>query len=199
MSDGNCNKSLCVEQLRDPLSIFQSVFQAMVLGFTPLFGHNNLPEIDLRLAAHALSWIYNRHADEVTYCLETLNVIEVVPPNCSTACPVKICICFSFSPQLLHERPDRIAPVCNLPLLNWNSPLLQAAVGMLREIIETEHEVFVFKLVVFLLAIVESGGRDNVVRFVRAGGATVLVPLITLSLAKVIFVEVQHKHLCEAI
>ncbi len=67
-------------QLHEPLSIFQSVFQAMVLGFTPLFGHNNLPEIDLRLASHVLAWIYERHAEEVAFCLETLNVVEV--PYC---------------------------------------------------------------------------------------------------------------------
>jgi DnaJ family protein C protein 13 len=126
----------CVLQLREPLSIFQSVFQAMLLGFTPLFGHNNLPEIDLRLASHVLTWIYERHADEVTFCMETLNVIET-------------------------------------------------AVGMLREVLESVHEVFVFKLVVFLLATVEKGGHDNVLRFLRGGGASVLVPLVVLSLAKV--------------
>jgi hypothetical protein len=66
-----------VEQLHEPLAIFQAVFQAMVLGFTPLFGHNNLPELDLRLAVHVLAWIYERHADEVAFCVETLNVVEV--------------------------------------------------------------------------------------------------------------------------
>ena len=67
-----------VGQLHEPLAIFQSVFQAMVLGFTPLFGHNNLPELDLRLAVHVLTWIYERHADEVSFCIETLNVVEVL-------------------------------------------------------------------------------------------------------------------------
>lgn len=61
----------------------------------------------------------------------------------------------------------------------------QTAVGMLREIYESEHQVLVFKLVVFLLATVEYGGRDNVLRFIRAGGATVVVPLVVFSLAKV--------------
>lgn len=67
--------------------------------------------------------------------------------------------------------------------------LLQTAVGMLREVVESEHHVFVFKLVVFLLVTVEKGGRDNVLRFVRSGGATVVVPLIVLSLAKVCNLE----------
>eukprot|EP01018_Ginkgo_biloba_P000780 Gb_17024 [translate_table: standard] len=122
-------------QIKDPLSLFQSVFQAMVLGFTPFFGHNNLPEVDLRLAAHALAMIYERHSEDLVSCLAPLNVIEIV-------------------------------------------------VGMLREVIESEHQVFVFKLVVFLMVLVESGGRNNVLRFIRAGGMTVLVPLTVLSLAK---------------
>lgn len=63
--------------------------------------------------------------------------------------------------------------------------ILQTAVGMLREVVESEHQVFVFKLVVFLLATVEKGGRDNALRFIRSGGASVLVPLVVLSLAKV--------------
>jgi len=67
-----------VKQLGDPLPLFQSVFQAMLLGFTPLFGSNNLPEIDLRLAVHVLTWIYERHSEEVSFCMETLKVIEVL-------------------------------------------------------------------------------------------------------------------------
>ncbi|XP_024368115.1 uncharacterized protein [Physcomitrium patens] len=134
-------------KLHQPLAIFQSVFQAMVLGFTPLFGHNNLPELDLRLAVHVLTWIYERHADEVAFCLETLNVVET-------------------------------------------------AVGMLREVVESEHQVFIFKLVVFLLVTVEKGGRDNVLRFIRSGGATVVVPLIVLSLAKCC--NDKHKFECDA-
>ena len=63
---------------------------------------------------------------------------------------------------------------------------------MLREVVESEHQVFVFKLVVFLLVTVEKGGRDNVLRFVRSGGATVIVPLIVLSLAKVCFSKFSH-------
>jgi DnaJ family protein C protein 13 len=66
-----------VEQLNDPLPLFQSVYQAMLLGFTPLFGNNNLPEIDLRLAVHVLTWIYEHHTDDVISCMETLKVIEV--------------------------------------------------------------------------------------------------------------------------
>jgi len=66
-----------VKQLGDPMPLFQSVFQAMLLGFTPLFGCNNLPEIDLRLAVHVLTWIYERYTEEVTFCMETLKVIEV--------------------------------------------------------------------------------------------------------------------------
>lgn len=122
-------------KLRDPLSTFEAVLQAMVLGFTPLFGQNNLPEVDLRLAAHVLTWIYERHAEDIQHCLGRLNVIEII-------------------------------------------------VGMLREVIESEHQVFVFKLVVFLLATVEIGGKDNALRFLSAGGATILVPLIVLSLSK---------------
>ncbi|KAH9310179.1 hypothetical protein KI387_038090, partial [Taxus chinensis] len=122
-------------QIEDPISLFQSVFQAMVLGFTPFFGNNNLPEIDLRLAAHVLTWIYERHYEILVSSLTSLNVIEIV-------------------------------------------------VGVLREVIESEHQVFVFKLVAFLLVLVEIGGRNNVLRFIRAGGMTVLVPLAVLSLAK---------------
>ncbi|KAH7421759.1 hypothetical protein KP509_13G074000 [Ceratopteris richardii] len=122
-------------KLRDPLSTFEAVLQAMMLGFTPLFGQNNLPEVDLRLSAHVLSWIYERHADDIQQCLGRLNVIEII-------------------------------------------------LGMLREVIGSEHQVFIFKLVVFLLNTVEIGGKDNVLRFLNAGGATILVPLIVLSLSK---------------
>lgn len=62
------------------MPLFQSVFQAMLLGFTPLFGNNNLPEIDLRLAVHVLTWIYDRHTEDVAPCMETLKVIEVIHP-----------------------------------------------------------------------------------------------------------------------
>lgn len=122
-------------QIKDHVSLFQSVFQAMVLGFTPFFGNNNLPEVDLRLAAHVLTWIYEQHSENLFSSLESLNVIEIV-------------------------------------------------VGILREVIESEHQVFVFKLIAFLLVLVEIGGRKNVLRFVHAGGMTVLVPLIALSLSK---------------
>ncbi|KAG0579697.1 hypothetical protein KC19_4G117600 [Ceratodon purpureus] len=122
-------------KLNEPLPLFQSVYQAMLLGFTPLFGNNNLPEIDLRLAVHVLTWIYERHTDDVTFCMETLKVIETV-------------------------------------------------VGMLREVIDSEHEVFVFKLVIFLLATLEKGKRENVVRFTHAGGAAVLASLMVISAEK---------------
>lgn len=62
----------------------------------------------------------------------------------------------------------------------------QTVVGMLREVIDSEHEVFVFKLVIFLLATLERGNRENVVRFVQAGGAAVLTSLMVLSAEKVI-------------
>ena len=65
-------------QLRDPLSTFQAVLQAMVLGFTPLFGQISLPEVDLRLASHVLTWIYERHAEDIQGFLEKMNVIEVL-------------------------------------------------------------------------------------------------------------------------
>lgn len=122
-------------KLGDPLPLFQSVYQAMLLGFTPLFGNNNLPEIDLRLAVHVLTWIYERHTDDVSSCMETLKVIETV-------------------------------------------------VGMLREVIDSEHEVFVFKLVIFLLATLENGDRENVVRFTHAGGVSVIASLMVLSAEK---------------
>lgn len=122
-------------QIKDHVSLFQSVFQSIVLGFTPFFGHNNLPEVDLRLAAHALTWIYERHSESLVLSLMSLNVIEIV-------------------------------------------------VGILREVIESEHQVFVFKLINFLLVVIETGGRSNALRFVQAGGLTVLVQLAVLSLAK---------------
>lgn len=56
---------------------------------------------------------------------------------------------------------------------------------MLREVIDSEHEVFVFKLVMFLLAAVNNGKMENVTRLIRAGGAAVLVPLVVLSVDKV--------------
>jgi DnaJ family protein C protein 13 len=62
---------------------------------------------------------------------------------------------------------------------------------MLREVYESEHQVFVFKLVVFLVTTAEFGGQENALRFVRAGGATVVVPLVVLSLAKVINIPVS--------
>lgn len=67
---------------------------------------------------------------------------------------------------------------------------------MLREVVESEHHVFVFKLVVFLLVTVEKGGRGNVLRFVRSGGANVIVPLIVLSLAKVCFSTLTLHVIC---
>lgn len=56
---------------------------------------------------------------------------------------------------------------------------------MLREVIDSEHEVFVFKLVMFLLAAVDNGKMENVTRLIRAGGAAVLVPLVVLAVEKV--------------
>ena len=63
----------------------------------------------------------------------------------------------------------------------------QTVVGMLREVIDSEHEIFVFKLVIFLLAALERGTRENVVRFVQAGGASVMASLMVLSAEKVNF------------
>lgn len=56
---------------------------------------------------------------------------------------------------------------------------------MLREVIDSEHEVFVFKLVIFLLATLENGDRENVVRFTHAGGVSVIASLMVLSAEKV--------------
>lgn len=63
--------------------------------------------------------------------------------------------------------------------------MAQTVVGMLREVIDSEHEVFVFKLIIFLLATLERGSRENVVRFIHAGGAAVLASLMVLSAEKV--------------
>ena len=63
--------------------------------------------------------------------------------------------------------------------------VVQTVVGMLREVIDSEHEVFVFKLVIFVLATLERGNRENVVRFVQAGGTAVMVSLMVLSAEKV--------------
>lgn len=67
--------------------------------------------------------------------------------------------------------------------------MAQTVVGMLREVIDTEHEVFVFKLVIFLLATLEKGKRENVIRFTHAGGAAVLASLMVISAEKVNFVS----------
>jgi DnaJ family protein C protein 13 len=69
---------------------------------------------------------------------------------------------------------------------------------MLREVIDSEHEVFVFKLVMFLLAAVNNGKMENVTRLIRAGGAAVLVPLVVLSVDKVcilLLVLCQEKYM----
>ena len=63
----------------------------------------------------------------------------------------------------------------------------QTVVGMLREVIDSVHEVFVFKLVIFLLATLEKGKRENVIRFTHAGGAAVLASLMVISADKVTF------------
>ncbi|EFJ24515.1 hypothetical protein SELMODRAFT_414652 [Selaginella moellendorffii] len=63
-------------KVQSPLALFQAVFQSLILGFTPFFGHNNTPEVDLRLAVHVLTKLYERYALEVTFCLQTSNVIE---------------------------------------------------------------------------------------------------------------------------
>lgn len=63
--------------------------------------------------------------------------------------------------------------------------MAQTVVGMLREVIDSEHEVFVFKLVIFLLATLEKGKRENVIRFTHAGGAAVLASLMVISAEKV--------------
>lgn len=67
--------------------------------------------------------------------------------------------------------------------------MAQTVVGMLREVIDSEHEVFVFKLVIFLLATLEKGNRENVIRFTHAGGAAVLASLMVISAEKVNFVS----------
>jgi DnaJ family protein C protein 13 len=75
---------------------------------------------------------------------------------------------------------------------------VQTVVGMLREVIDSEHEVFVFKLVMFLLAAVNNGKMENVTRLIRAGGAAVLVPLVVLSVDKVcilLLVLCQEKYM----
>lgn len=49
------------------------------MGFTPLFDQMGLPEVDLKLGAHVLTWIYERHAEDIQGFIEKMNVIEVCP------------------------------------------------------------------------------------------------------------------------
>ncbi len=56
----------------------------------------------------------------------------------------------------------------------------QTVVGMVREVNDSEHEVFVFKRVIFLLATLEKGKIGNVILFTHAGGAAVLTSLMDI-------------------
>eukprot|EP00850_Spirogloea_muscicola_P007083 SM000035S13063 [mRNA] locus=s35:223450:237908:+ [translate_table: standard] len=122
-------------KLQEPALLFQSIFQALLLAFTPLYGTCGLPEVDPRLAVHSLSWIYERYSEELSTTMETLRAVE-------------------------------------------------SMVSMLREALENDHHVFTFKALVFLVAAMDLGGRDNVLHLIRAGGLTVIIPMIVLSLAK---------------
>eukprot|EP00850_Spirogloea_muscicola_P002088 SM000008S22177 [mRNA] locus=s8:226750:241282:- [translate_table: standard] len=121
-------------KLQEPALLFQSVFQALLLAFTPLYGTCGLPEVDPRLAVHLLSWIYERYPEELSTTMETLKTVE-------------------------------------------------SMVSMLREALENDHHVFTFKALVFLVAAMDLGGRDNVLHLIRAGGLTVIIPMLVLSLA----------------
>ena len=46
--------------------------QALIVCFTPLYGTCDLPEIEPRLAVDALTWIYERHHEELTFTVENL-------------------------------------------------------------------------------------------------------------------------------
>jgi hypothetical protein len=68
-------------QLRDSVTFFSSLFQTIILGFTPLAplqgGARNAAEIDLRLGVHSLAWVFKRHSKELGHAVQGLNVIEV--------------------------------------------------------------------------------------------------------------------------
>ena len=51
--------------------------QALIVCFTPLYGTCDLPEIEPRLAVDALTWIYERHHEELTFTVENLKGVEV--------------------------------------------------------------------------------------------------------------------------
>lgn len=68
-------------QLRDAVTFFSSLFQTIILGFTPLAPlqgpTRSVTEIDLRLGVHALAWVFKRHHKELGHAVQGLNVIEV--------------------------------------------------------------------------------------------------------------------------
>ncbi|GBG63346.1 hypothetical protein CBR_g37703 [Chara braunii] len=121
-------------KMPDPRRLFQSLFHSLMLGFTVL-QERGVAEVDLRLAVHALSWVYERYSHQLQELVLDLLMIEIV-------------------------------------------------VEMFREAFDNDQKVLAFKLLSFLLLLMDVGGRDNVLRFVRTNGEKVLVPMIVTTLAK---------------
>eukprot|EP00271_Cylindrocystis_brebissonii_P009775 TRINITY_DN2501_c0_g1_i2.p1 TRINITY_DN2501_c0_g1~~TRINITY_DN2501_c0_g1_i2.p1 ORF type:complete len:1658 (+),score=386.93 TRINITY_DN2501_c0_g1_i2:98-5071(+) len=65
-------------QLQNPVQLFQAILHALIVCFTPLYGTSNLPEVEPRLAMDAMTWILERHYEELAPTLETLRVVETV-------------------------------------------------------------------------------------------------------------------------
>ncbi|GJP72246.1 hypothetical protein CLOP_g2993, partial [Closterium sp. NIES-67] len=65
-----------------------------------------------------------------------------------------------------------------------NLHVVELFVAMLREAIDNDHVVFAFKSLLLLRIIMERAGRPAVSRFVKAGGMSIILPLMVNSLAK---------------
>ncbi|CAI5478316.1 unnamed protein product, partial [Closterium sp. Yama58-4] len=65
-----------------------------------------------------------------------------------------------------------------------NLHVVELFVAMLREAIDNDHVVFAFKSLLLLRIILERAGRPAVSRFVKAGGMSIILPLMVNSLAK---------------
>ncbi|CAI5968403.1 unnamed protein product [Closterium sp. NIES-64] len=65
-----------------------------------------------------------------------------------------------------------------------NLHVVELFVAMLREAIDNDHVVFAFKSLLLLCIILERAGRPAVSRFVKAGGMSIILPLMVNSLAK---------------
>lgn len=115
----------------------------------------------------SLTWIYERHSQDLESTMENLKVVEVTLLE-FTGLLSTLCCFIPFSLLFIEK-----------------SCYFQTVVAMLREAIENEHHVFAFKAVYFLLLTVEHGGRPYVGRFVKAGGIATIIPLMVMSLDRV--------------